>query len=68
MFRGQCAHHQGVKIVLYSIWYHHTDAREWSKFTKITKITKIYEYEHIVVNFTCEYFGCDYCVLLHVEA
>jgi len=20
MFRAQCAHHQGVKIVLYSIW------------------------------------------------
>jgi len=24
MFRGLCAHHQEVKIVLYSIWYHHT--------------------------------------------
>ena len=24
MFRAQCAHHQEVKIVLYSIWYHHT--------------------------------------------
>jgi len=24
MFRAQCAHHQVVKIVLYSIWYHHT--------------------------------------------
>ena len=23
-FRALCAHHQGVKIVLYSIWYHHT--------------------------------------------
>jgi len=24
MFRAVCAHHQEVKIVLYSIWYHHT--------------------------------------------
>jgi len=24
MFWALCAHHQGVKIVLYSIWYHHT--------------------------------------------
>jgi len=24
MFRVLCAHHQEVKIVLYSIWYHHT--------------------------------------------
>jgi len=24
MFRAQCAHYQEVKIVLYSIWYHHT--------------------------------------------
>ena len=24
MFRAQCAHHQEVKIVLYSVWYRHT--------------------------------------------
>jgi len=24
MFRTLCAHHREVKIVLYSIWYHHT--------------------------------------------
>jgi len=24
MFRALCAHHQGVKSVLHSIWYHHT--------------------------------------------
>ena len=33
------------KIVLYSLWYHHTETTEWSK------ITKIYKYEHIVVKF-----------------
>ena len=24
LFRGLCAHHQEVRIVLYSIWYHQT--------------------------------------------
>ena len=24
MFRALCAHHQELKIVLYSFWYHHT--------------------------------------------
>jgi len=24
MFRALCAHHQEVKIVLHSLWYHHT--------------------------------------------
>ena len=24
MFRALCAHHQEVKIILRSIWYHHT--------------------------------------------
>ena len=41
------------KIVLYSLWYHHTETSEWSKIIKITKITKIYKYEHIVVKFMC---------------
>ena len=41
----------------------------WSKITKLTKITKIqfYKYEHIVVKFMCEFFGCDYCVLLTIN-
>ena len=33
--------HRQVKIVLYSLWYHHIETNEWSKITKITKITKI---------------------------
>jgi len=51
MFRALCARRQEVKIVLYSLWYHHTETSEWSKITKITKITKIlvYKCEHIVV-------------------
>ena len=62
-------HRQEVKIVLYSLWYHHTETSEWSKITKITKITKIqfYKYEHKVVKFVCEFFGCDYCVLLTIN-
>ena len=66
MFRALCAHHQEVKIVLYSIWYHHTETSEWSKITKITKITKIqfYKYEHIVVKFMCEFY---YYVFILIE-
>ena len=50
------AHHQEAKIVLYSLWYHHTETSEWSKITKRTKITKIqfYKYEHIVVKLMCD--------------
>jgi len=45
MFRALCAHHQEVKTVLCSIWYHHTETSEWSKITKI----QFYKYEHVVV-------------------
>jgi len=47
-------HRQEVNIVLYSLWYHHTETSEWSKITKITKINKIqfYKYEHL-----CTYFS-----------
>jgi len=63
MFRAPYTHHQEVKIVLYSLWYHHTETSEWSKITKI----QFYKYERIVVKFMCEFFGCDYCVLLTVN-
>ena len=44
------------KIVLYSLWYIHTETSEWSKITKIIKIIKIqfYKYEHMVVKFMYE--------------
>ena len=53
------AHLQEAKIVLYNLWYHHTETSEWSKITKITKITKIqfYKYEHIVVKLMCDFFS-----------
>jgi len=58
-----CAYRQEAKIVLYSLWYHHTETSEWFKITNITEITKIqfYKYEHMVVKLMCEFFGCDYC-------
>ena len=62
MFRAIRAHHQEVKIVLYSIWYHHTETSEWSKITKI----QFHKHEHIVVKCMYEFFGCDYCILLTV--
>ena len=58
-----CAHHQEVKIALHSLWYHHTETSEWSKITKI----QFYKYEQLVVKFMCEFFGCDYCVLLTIN-
>ena len=67
MFQAPCAHRQEVKIVLHSIWYHHTETSEWSKITKITKITKIYKYERLVVKFMSEFLECDYCVLLTIN-
>jgi len=38
-------------IVLYSLWYHHTETSEWSIITKIIKIINIqfYKYENMVV-------------------
>jgi len=55
-------HHQEVKIVLHSLWYHHTETSEWSKITKI----QFYKYEHIVVKFIYEFFVCDYCILHYI--
>ena len=57
MFRAPCAHRQEVKIVLYSLWYYHSETSEWSKISKITKITKTYKYEHIVENLRANFSG-----------
>ena len=64
LFRALCAHHQGgVKIVLYSIWYRHTETSEWSKITEV----QFYKYEHIIVEFIYEFFGYGYCILLIIN-
>jgi len=39
-FEHTCLSSAG-QIVLYSLWYHHTETSEWSKITKITKILVI---------------------------
>ena len=53
MFRAHVLIVRRAKIVLYSLWYHHTETSEWSEITKIIKIIKIqfYKYEHVVVKF-----------------
>jgi len=52
MFRARCVQHQEVKIVLYSIWYHHTVTSEWSKITKI----QFYKHKQIVVKLTHKFY------------
>ena len=42
MIRAMCAHHQEVKIVLYSIWYHHTEGSELSKINNNNNNNNIY--------------------------
>ena len=63
MFRAHVLIIRRSKIALHSLWYHHTETSEWSKITKI----QFYKYEQIVVKFMCEFFGCDYCVLLTIN-
>ena len=48
-----CAHRQEVKIVLYSLWYNHTETSEWSKITNIIKIIKIQFYKYHVTMLPC---------------
>jgi len=59
-FEQCCAHHQEVKIVLYSIFYHHTETSEWSKITKI----QFYKYKHVVVKFIYKFY---YYVFIFTE-
>jgi len=49
-FEHMCSS-SGGQIVLYSLWYHHTETSEWSKMTKIIKIIKIqfYKYENMLI-------------------
>ena len=44
-----CAHRQEGKIVLYNLWYRHTETSEWSKITKITKILLLYVHTYRIV-------------------
>ena len=62
MFRAHVLIVRRANIVLYSLWYRHTETSEWSKITKIIKIIKIQFYEHMVVQFMCEFL-----VLLNIN-
>ena len=48
MFRALCAHHQEVKIVLYSIWYHHTC--RWPSGAQVERglLSWILDFKHIL--------------------
>ena len=52
MFRGHALIVRRAKIVLYSLWYRHTETSEWSKITKIIKIIKIQFYKYHVLILT----------------
>ena len=53
MFRARCAHRQEVKILLYSLWCHHT----YKLITKI-KIHAVYCFIVLLIGSTC--FGHYY--------
>ena len=54
------AYRQEAKIVLYSLWYHHTETSEWSKSTKINKITKIQFYKRVFILIELYFSNCSY--------
>ena len=63
MFQALLCSSSGGQIVLYSIWYLHTETSEWSKITKI----QFYKYDHVVVKVIYEFCGCIYCIFLHYK-
>jgi len=53
MFRALCAHHQEVKILLYSIWYHHN--YRWPSRAQVERrLVKIVSYS-IWYHHTCRW-------------
>jgi len=57
MFRALCAHHQEVKIVLYSIWYHHTC--RWPSRAQVERGHS--QPVHETATYRCDDTGC--CIL-----
>jgi len=49
MFRARSAHHQEVKIVLYSIWYRHTETSEWSKTNLNQSRDSVWRYQMLYI-------------------
>jgi len=62
-FKHICSSSGGQNCITQPLVSSHTETSEWSKITKI----QFYKYEQIVVKFMCEFFGCDYCVLLTIN-
>ena len=58
MFRALCSSSGGQNSIV-----QHLVSSHWSKITKIP----FSKYERIVVKFMCEFFGCDYCILLTIN-
>ena len=60
MFRALCAHHQEVKIVLYSIWYHHTC--RWPSRAQVvhwTDYTEMHGQQNIKIIIDVKFLGWD---------
>ena len=67
MFRAQCAHHQEVKVVLYSIWYHHTC--RWPSGAQVERgLVRKYYYRRILVrrNQHIFYQQTSFCLLQNI--
>ena len=62
MFRAPCAHRQEVRIVLYSIWYHHT--YRWPSRSQVVYFIyltcrPVYLYENVSLNSSLEWWGFE---------
>jgi len=57
MFRALCAYHQEVKILLYSIWYHHTC--RWPSRAQVERV--LVQPEHGTATYRCDDTGC--CII-----
>jgi len=62
-FEHVCSSSGGQKCITQPLVSSHTGTSEWSEITKM----QLYKYVQIVVKFMCEFFGCDYCVLLTIN-
>ena len=58
MFRKLCAHHQEVKIVVYSIWYHHTC--RWPSCAQVER-RPFSQPAHRTANYRCDDTRC--CII-----
>ena len=59
------AHRQEAKIVLYTLWYQHTETSEWSKITKITSDDEHLCSKHVEVrNKLIIKFSASSCLIL----